>query len=130
MKEGTMAKDNKKINEPVTINIADMYKFNPEDLIPDISAVSYSNHTFIQVTERDVYIDFLEMPGVKKDGKMHVNGSRIYMTHAAAQSLCNALGDILKRVSDDGRMETYESKLKSKEILSRDAKNTKQNTEI
>ena len=55
---------------PTTIDIRDMYKFKPEDLTLDISATYYSNVAYIQVAPRDVIIDFLGLPGTKKDEKM------------------------------------------------------------
>jgi len=95
----------------ITIDIQSLYAFRPEDLQADISTVRYANHSFIQVTERDLYIDFLEMPGVKKEnGKVAVNGTRIYMTHVAAQKMAEALSGVLERVHRDGRMETYAPK--------------------
>ena len=62
----------------------------------------------MQATHRDLYIDFLEMPGIKKDdGKMHVKGTRIYMSHSAAQKLSEAISDVLMTVHSDGKMEVY-----------------------
>lgn len=95
-------------NESMVIDIREMYKYTPEDLTPDISYSTYSNLAYIQVTHRDVYIDFLEMPGVKQeDGKMHVNGTRVYMSHVAAQKLSKALYGILQKVHKEGGMEAY-----------------------
>jgi len=76
--------------------------------MPDISYSTYSNLAYIQVTHRDVYIDFLEMPGIKReDGKMHVDGTRVFMSHAAAQKLAEALNGILEKVYSEGGMENY-----------------------
>jgi hypothetical protein len=60
----------------------------------------------IQVTDRDVYIDFLSMPGIKKDGKMVLRGTRIFMPHSSAQTLAESLGKTLEIVNKDGRMTT------------------------
>jgi len=104
-------KQTAKADAKITIDIQSLYRFLPEDLQADISTVRYANHSFIQVTERDLYIDFLEMPGVKKEnGKVAVNGTRIYMTHVAAQKMAEALSGVLERVHRDGRMETYAPK--------------------
>lgn len=55
-------------------------------------------------------ICFLEMPGIKMaDGKMPIPGTRIYMSHSAAQKLSDAIADILKEVHCDGGMEVYRS---------------------
>ncbi|MGC9436273.1 MAG: DUF3467 domain-containing protein [Methanomicrobiales archaeon] len=93
----------------LVVNLQEFYKYDPEDIFPDITATAYSNLAYIQVSHRDVYIDFLEMPGVKReDGKMHVTGTRIFMSHAAARRLSDALDGILDKVHREGGMEEYE----------------------
>jgi len=91
----------------VNINMRDLYTFKPEDLVADIRATAYSNLAFIQVTHRDVFIDFFEMPGTKKDGKMVMPGTRVFMSYAAAQRLSEALTGILEKAHKDGGMEQY-----------------------
>jgi len=81
---------------PVSIDLRKLYAFEPSDLVPDIASSHYSNLAYVQVTHRDVYIDFLEMPGTKRDGKMPVKGVRIYMSHPAAKRLVEVLGEILE----------------------------------
>ena len=93
--------------QAVTIDLANLYKFDPEDLVADIKTSTYSNLAFIQVTHRDVFIDFFEMPGTKKDGKMVMPGTRVYMSFAAAQRLSEALTGILEKAHKDGGMEQY-----------------------
>ena len=93
--------------QAVTIDLANLYKFEPEDLVTDIRTTAYSNLAFIQVTHRDVFIDFFEMPGTKKDGKMVMPGTRVYMSFAAAQRLSEALTGILEKAHRDGGMEQY-----------------------
>jgi fido (protein-threonine AMPylation protein) len=105
-----MAEDTKKsktANRTITVDLAELYKFNPEDLVTDIKESAYSNLAFIQVTHRDVFIDFFEMPGMKRDGKMVMPGTRIYMSFAAAQRLSEALTAVLEKCHRDGEMEQY-----------------------
>ena len=105
-----MAEENEgtvKDKQVVTIDLADLYKFNPEDLIADIRTSAYSNLAYVQVTHRDVVIDFFEMPGTKKDGKMVLPGTRVFMSFAAAQRLSEALTGILEKAHRDGGMEQY-----------------------
>ncbi|HPH34334.1 MAG TPA: DUF3467 domain-containing protein [Methanoregulaceae archaeon] len=99
--------ENKTEGQSVTIDLANLYKFEPEDLVTDIRATAYSNLAFIQVTPRDVFIDFFEMPGIKKDGKMVMPGTRVYMSFAAAQRLSEAMRGILEKAHKDGGMEQY-----------------------
>lgn len=98
---------------PITVDLRELYKFEPKDIIPDISMVRYSNLAYIQITHRDVYIDFLEMPGIKKDGKVLLNGTRIYMSFVAAQKLAETLQGILEQVHSRGEMEMYVGKPKN-----------------
>lgn len=116
MKGGMLAESLKDSPAPATscpstpspFDISKLYACDPEDLVTDISATSYSNLAYVQATHRDIAIDFLEMPGIKNaDGKMHIPGTRIYMSHSAAQKLSEAIADILKQVHADGGMEVY-----------------------
>lgn len=92
----------------MVVNLQEIYRYDPEDLFPDITTTAYSNLAYIQVSHRDVYIDFLEMPGIKReDGKMHINGTRVFMSHAAARRLSDALDGILEKVHREGGMEEY-----------------------
>ena len=93
---------------PTTIDIRDMYKFKPEDLTLDISATYYSNVAYIQVAPRDVIIDFLGLPGTKKDEKMVVSGVRVFMSHVAAQKLVESLSKLLENGCKNGMMEMFE----------------------
>jgi hypothetical protein len=83
-------------DQPVSVDLRRLYAFAPSDLSLDIASSHYSNLAYVQVTHRDVYIDFLEMPGTKRDGKMAVKGVRIYMSHPAAKRLAEVLGGILE----------------------------------
>jgi len=89
------------------IDLRKLYRSEPEELQLDITHSSYSNLAYVQVTHRDVCIDFLEMPGVRREGRALVNGTRVYMSHAAAQKLAEALSGILERVHTEEGMERY-----------------------
>jgi hypothetical protein len=89
------------------VDVGKMYEFKPEDLVPDIKTSSYSNVAYLNCTNRDVFIDFLEMPGVKKDGKMMVPATRVYMSHSAAQQLAIQLAAVLEGSYQRGEMESY-----------------------
>ena len=45
--------------------------------------------------------------GADNEKKNSVKGSRIYMSHAAAQKLAESLSKLLDMVHSDGEMETY-----------------------
>jgi hypothetical protein len=89
----------------VAIDLRQIYDFDPKDIVPEIGVSRYSNLAYIQVTPRDLYIDFLEMPGIKKDGRMVVSGVRIYMSHVAGQRLSQALGRTISEVVAKGKIE-------------------------
>jgi len=94
--------------EKASIDIGDLYKFKREDLILNISSTHYSNLTYMQVASRETVLDFLELPGVKKDGKMVINGVRIYLSHVAAQTLVEKLGKLLETAYEDGKIAQLE----------------------
>jgi hypothetical protein len=95
-------------NEGRSIDIRDLYKFDPEDLNLNISSTHYSNLTYMQVASREVMLDFLELPGIKRDEKMAVNGVRIYMSHVAAHALVEKLGKLLEKAYLDGKIAQLE----------------------
>lgn len=99
---------NEEKGQIVSIDIGKCYQFKPEDFEIDVTSVHYSNNSFIQVMGQDVFVDFLELPGVKKDGKMVANATRIFLTHVQAKKLVDTLGNILERSHKAGRMEIYE----------------------
>jgi len=87
------------------IDLKEIYRFDAKDMVVDISTVRYSNMAYVQVSARDAYIDFLEMPGVKRDGKFIVSGTRVYMPHVAAKRLAEVLDGVMKKVVREGRVE-------------------------
>jgi hypothetical protein len=89
------------------IDVGRMYQFKPEEMMPDIKTSSYSNVSYLTCTNRDVFIDFLEMPGIKKDGKMMIPATRVYMSHSAAQQLAAKLTEILEGSYQRGEMEFF-----------------------
>jgi hypothetical protein len=94
--------------QQIAIDISKMYQFRPDEMIPDIRASSYSNVSYITCTNRDVFIDFLEMPGIKKDGRMMIPGTRVYMSHSAAQQLAAKLAEVLEGSYQRGEMEFFQ----------------------
>jgi hypothetical protein len=102
--------DVKKIDfsETVKIDLKEIYKFDPSKIELDLTSINYSNLAYIQTNNRDVLIDFLEMPGVKKEGKLNVQGVRIFMSHVAARALADKLIEILDKQFERGEMEDYQ----------------------
>jgi len=96
-----------KHDRSITIDLNEMYAFSEEDIAIGIQSSFYSNLAYIQLTHRDVFIDFLEMPGIKSGEKMTVTGRRVYMSFAAAQRLSEALSGVLEKAHADGEMEQY-----------------------
>ena len=91
----------------IVVDIGELYSFDAKDLVLDVTQVSYSNLAYITITPRDVFIDFLEMPGIKRDGKALINGTRIFMSHVAAKALADRLTETLEQVHSTGKMEEY-----------------------
>lgn len=100
--------EERKERPQMTIDLNEVYKFKPEDIEIEIENETYSNLAYIQVAHRDLHIDFLKMPGIKKDDKQKVQGNRVYMSHAAAQKLANKLLEILDKSYNEKSFEVYE----------------------
>lgn len=106
------AEDNseeEKEKSQITIDLNEIYKFEPEDVGIDIENETYSNLAYIQVAHRDLHIDFLKMPGTKENDKQKVKGTRIHMSHAAAQKMAEKLLNILEKSYDEEPFELYEN---------------------
>jgi hypothetical protein len=97
------------------IELRDLYGFKPEELALEILETYYSNVAYMQVTPRDVLIDFLEAPGIKKEGKTVIGGVRIFMSHVAAQKLAERLSKLLENTYKSGVIERLEF-LQPKEV--------------
>ncbi len=91
-----------------TIDLSEIYQFKKEDLEIDIEEETYSNLAYIEVSHRDLHIDFLKMPGIKKEGKQKVKGTRVHMSHAAAQKLADKILEILDKSYEEKPFEEYE----------------------
>ncbi|MDI6720106.1 MAG: DUF3467 domain-containing protein [Methanomicrobiales archaeon] len=111
-------------NEPMEIDLKAMYAFDPADMVPDVTITRYSNTAYITCSTRDVFIDFLEMPGVKRDGKVLVNATRIFMSHAAAKKLAEVTLRTLEAVHRGGQIETYAPHEGEEKALSTKVKRT------
>jgi hypothetical protein len=94
----------------VSIDVGKSYRFSPEDFEVNVTSAHYANNSFIQVMSQDVFIDFMALPGTKKDGRMVADATRIYMTHVQAKRLADTLKDVLENTYTSGRMEIYPPK--------------------
>lgn len=90
-----------------TINLSSSYHVENLPSEIDINQVYYSNLAAVNVSHRDVFIDFLQTPGVRRDEAMHLPGVRIFMSYAAAQKLAETLFRVLASAHADGAMEQY-----------------------
>jgi hypothetical protein len=105
-----IADANKEKDQVLSVDLGKCYQFKPEDFEIEVTSEHYSNNSFIQVMNQDVFVDFMRIPGVKKDGKMVASATRIYMTHVQAAKLARTLQSVLQSTHEAGRMETYPPK--------------------
>lgn len=105
-----VSNENPEKDNTVSLDIGRCYRFEPENFEINIQNTQYANSTFIQVMGKDVFIDFLVLPGTKKEGKMTADATRIYMTHIQAKKMADALNAILENTYKAGQMETYPPK--------------------
>lgn len=89
------------------IDFSKYYEFEPNKVELNILDSFYSNYAIIQTSNRDVYIDFLELPGVTREGKMTVSGKRILIPHGVAQKMAEVILSNLEKSYKDGKLEQY-----------------------
>ncbi|MCM1987754.1 DUF3467 domain-containing protein [Methanococcoides seepicolus] len=105
-----MVKEEKIEEEEKVTGQADINKLYDTSDIPsriNVTHTKYSNLASINVANRDVHIDFLELPGVRMENELLINATRVYMSHAAAQKFAKALQNVLDDVHSQGIMEMY-----------------------
>jgi hypothetical protein len=73
-----------------------------------VQHTSYSNLAYVQVSPRDVFVDFLEAPGAPEGEDFVVRVVRVYMSHVAARSLSEVLSGLIERVRKTGKIEKLE----------------------
>jgi hypothetical protein len=79
------------VDEKNVVALNEFYQYDFSKLKVNVTHQSYSNLAWINVTARDVFIDFLAMPGVVEDGIPVINATRVFMTPVAAASLADTL---------------------------------------
>lgn len=103
-KEATEIEHKKKT---VAVDLSSSYALENTPTETGIEQIHYSNLATVNVSHRDVFIDFLQVPGVKHEGTMHLPGVRVFMSYASAQKLAEALAMVLEKAHADGGMEEY-----------------------
>jgi len=87
--------------------LKELYESGKGEAYIDIMDDFYSNIANIQVSNTDVLIDFLVLPGINKDGKVCVRGKRVHIPHSTAQRLAEILINSLEKSYKNNQMETY-----------------------
>ena len=99
--------EDRKNDKHISIDIGSLFQIDPERIKPEIDHVHYSNVAYIQINQRDVQIDFLQMPGIPEEGGSRVKTTRIYLSHSAAKKLSETIMTTLKNASDSGGLEIF-----------------------
>jgi len=71
-----------------------------KDPITNIILTRYCNSVNIQASNNDVALDFMELPGVPRDGKQVIEGVRVYMTHDHARLMAELILKTLEKSND------------------------------
>lgn len=91
-----------------TINLGDIFRIDPENIKADIKCVHYSNVAYVQVNQRDVQIDFMQMPGITGENGTEVETNRIFLSHSAAKKLSETIIQTLEKAKESGKLDLYE----------------------
>lgn len=100
-------KDDNRKKTTVAVDLSSSYNIESSPTVTDIERVHYSNLATVNVSHRDVFVDFLQIPGFKREDTTHLPGVRVFMSYASAQKLAEALSMVLEKVHADGGMEEY-----------------------
>ena len=76
-----------------------------KDPVSHIILTRYCNFVNIQASTNDVALDFMELPGIPRDGKQVVEGVRVYMTHDHARFMADAISSALQEKSNENSNE-------------------------
>lgn len=90
----------------ITIDISELFKLDPDEIKLDVDHVHYSNLAYIQVNQRDVQVDFLQLPGIPRENGTMAKTTRIYLSHVAAKKLGETLLQTLEEATDAGGIES------------------------
>lgn len=71
-----------------------------DEPITNILLSRYCNAINIQASNNDIALDFLELPGIPRDGKQVIEGVRLYMTHEHARLMAELLLKTLEKNND------------------------------
>lgn len=78
---------------------------NPKNPIADVIQTWYSNYGFVTAGGRDLWIDFLQLPGTPVEGRTHIPTYRIFLTHVAAQKLAEQILSVVRDAISAERIE-------------------------
>jgi hypothetical protein len=71
----------------------------------EVKQVTYANLAYVQVSPRDVFIDFIQAPGLPRGEDVLVEIVRVFLTPPAAKSLAETLGRVVEQVRKSGKFE-------------------------
>lgn len=94
-------------SKEITVDLNDLYKIEPGNTILNMSESFYSNLAVANVSNADIRIDFLQVPGINKDGKSIIDARRIVLSHGVAQRLAEILINTLEKAYESGKMDQY-----------------------
>jgi hypothetical protein len=92
--------------KPIDLNSYYQYDFSKMKI--NVVNQTYSNLAWITVSGRDVFIDFMAMPGVLVDGIPVINATRVFMSPPAAAKLAEALMKTVDEANSNKGFETVE----------------------
>lgn len=93
--------------QEATGELANLYS-RSKKLRMSVKESRYANLAFVQVSPRDVFIDFIQAPGLPDGDEIRVDVTRIYLSPPAAKSLADVLSDLVAKLQKAGQFEKLE----------------------
>ncbi|MBP7070422.1 MAG: DUF3467 domain-containing protein [Methanothrix sp.] len=97
----------KEVSGEIKIDLNDLYKTDLSNMTLNLPESFYSNLAITNVSNADIRIDFLQVPGLNKDGKSVIEARRILLPHSVAQKLAALLLGALEKAYNEGKIEQY-----------------------
>ena len=91
----------------LTIDLAKLAHLDWANVKLEQDFVSYSNHALVQASPRDIWVDFMTLPGERVDGRDVVRGVRVFMTHIAARRLAESILGVLDQTAKRPDLERF-----------------------
>ena len=89
------------IGKKILDRLNDLNRIKWDDVEIDIVQEVFSNYQYYQLGSGIMYIDFLTLPGIAREGKTHINGFRVHLTIKNAKNLIENIHEFIEKAGQE-----------------------------